>query len=111
MPKARAKHFNKLWITRKKAGLGQKSVARLLGHRCTSPISDYENGKLLPNLRAALKLSIIYNTPLSDLYAPLFGELTQEVETTRRSLPGGSRDSSLPNVYEKDPLANAYSCR
>lgn len=111
MPIAPTNHLNKLWITRKKAGLGQKSVARLLGHRCTSPISDYENGKLLPNLRAALKLSIIYNTPLSDLYAPLFEELTREVEATRRRLPVVSGDSSILNIYEKDPLANAYSCR
>ena len=87
MRKPRNQNLNRLWIARKKAGLAQKSVARLLGHRSTSPISEYETGRLLPNLHTAFKLAIIYNTPLPDLYATLHQEANQEVELIRSKLP------------------------
>jgi DNA-binding XRE family transcriptional regulator len=78
---------NKLWIARKKAALGQKVVARLLGHRSTSPVSEYETGRLLPSLRTALKLAFIYNTPIAELYPALAREIADEIDSTRRSLP------------------------
>ena len=109
MPKGRINGANTLWIARKKIGLGQKSVARLLGLQCSSPISEYETGRLLPNLRTALKLSIIYNTPLAELYAPLYGEVTQEVEALRRKLPIAPPINNTTAFYEKDPLTTAYS--
>ncbi len=80
-------HRNKLWIARKRAGLGQKSVARLLGHKTTSPISVYETGRLLPGLRTALKLAAIYNTSISELYPSLYREIADEVQSNRPSLP------------------------
>jgi transcriptional regulator with XRE-family HTH domain len=87
MRRARAQHLNRLWIARKKAGLPQKAVARLLGYRSTSPISEYETGRLLPNLRTAFKLAIIYNTPLPGLYAPLYQDVAGELESIRQKLP------------------------
>ena len=90
MRRPRHENLNGLWIARKKVGLGQKSVARLLGHKSTSPISEYETGRLLPSLRTALKLSVIYQTPLPDLYAPLYREIEQEVEPARQKLPTAS---------------------
>jgi DNA-binding XRE family transcriptional regulator len=77
-------NLNKLWIARKKVGLGQKSVARLLGHKSTSPISEYETGRILPNLHTAFKLAIIYNTPLPDLYQTLYSQVEQEVVSLRK---------------------------
>jgi DNA-binding XRE family transcriptional regulator len=62
MPKQHPKNFNKLWIARKKSGLGQKSVARLLGYKSISPISEYETGTVLPSLSTAFKLAVVYNT-------------------------------------------------
>ncbi len=87
MRRPRHQNINRLWIARKKVGLGQKSVARLLGHKSTSPISEYETGRLLPNLRTALKLAVIYQTPLPDLYTPLQRQIEEEVEAMRKRLP------------------------
>jgi len=64
-------------------------VARLLGHHTTSAISEYETGRLLPNLRTALKLAVIYGAPLKELYAPLWGEVEQEVAGRRGTIPSG----------------------
>src|SRR5436309_1701565 len=80
-------HENKLWIARKKAGLGQKTVARLMGFKSISPISEYETGRYLPSLSTALRLSIIYNTPLPELYAALYTEMEQEVSSLRKYMP------------------------
>ena len=80
-------HLNSLWIARKKIGLGQKSVARLLGHHTTSTISEYETGRILPNLHTALKLAFIYHTPIADLYAPLCGQVELEIDALRQTHP------------------------
>ena len=71
----------------RKSGLEQKTVARLLGHKSVSPVSEYETGRLLPNLRTALKLTLIYQTPLADLCVELFREVEGEVEVVRKKLP------------------------
>src|SRR6266404_1745159 len=78
-----SQNLNRLWIARKKVGLGQKSVARMLGYKSTSPISEYETGRLIPSLRTAFKLAVIYNLSLQELYAPLYGEIQQEIESRR----------------------------
>jgi DNA-binding XRE family transcriptional regulator len=88
-------YLNTLWIARKKIGLGQKSVARLLGHHTTSAISEYETGRLLPNLTTALKLAAIYKTPVCDLYAPLYGQIEHDIASAgRKMLP----PNPTPNV-------------
>ena len=71
-------------MARKKVGLGQKSVARMLGYKSTSPISEYETGRLIPSLRTAFKLAVLYNLSLQELYAPLYGEIQQEIEGRRQ---------------------------
>lgn len=91
---------NRLWIARKKAGLGQKNAARLLGHKSVSPLSEYETGRSLPGLCTALRLSIIYGLPLSELYAPLYECLRKEI-TLRRS---DGRHVSLPQQPEYQEL-------
>lgn len=70
---------NNLWIARKRAGLPQKWVASLLGHHSLSQVSEYECGRKLPGLRTALKLELIYGTPLEKLYPDLRGELLREI--------------------------------
>jgi len=87
MRRALSNNLNNLWICRKKVGLPQKSVARLLGHRTTSPISEYETGRLVPNLRTAFKLAAIYNVSPIELYASLYQDALAEVEAARKSLP------------------------
>jgi transcriptional regulator with XRE-family HTH domain len=92
--------LNALWISRKRSGLGQKSVARLLGIKSRSPISEYETGRLLPNLRTALKLSAIYAVPVNELYGSLYGEIEQEVEAVRKksAFKSNSSPQGAPNT-------------
>src|SRR6266853_1335864 len=78
---------NKLWIARKKAGLGQKSVARLLGYKSISQISEYETGTVLPSLSTAFKLAVVYNTPLADLYDSLHKQIADEIASVQSTMP------------------------
>ncbi|MDT8067947.1 MAG: helix-turn-helix transcriptional regulator [Terriglobia bacterium] len=71
--------LNGLWIARKRAGLEQKVVARLLEQKSTSQVSEYERGRLLPNLRTALKLAVIYKTPVCELYRELYDRAKDDV--------------------------------
>jgi transcriptional regulator with XRE-family HTH domain len=96
MRQPRHHHLNNLWISRKRIGLGQKSVARLLGHKTTSAVSEYETGRILPNFRTALKLAAIYHVPLSDLYPSLCREIEGEVRSMQRNYrTGTNRAQSL----------------
>lgn len=87
MRSQRPKNLNKLWIARKKAGLGQKSVARLLGYKSISPISEYESGAVLPSLSTAFKLAVVYNTPLADLYDSLYKQVAGEIALVQHKMP------------------------
>ena len=60
-------------------GFSQKRVARVLGLRRTSVLSRYERGVRAPGLINALKLEIIYRTPVAFLYGRLYRELKDEI--------------------------------
>ncbi len=78
---------NRLWTCRKRIGLGQKAVAKLLGHKTTSIISEYERGHMLPNLRTAFKLAAIYRVPPQELYPDLYSKTVNDIEAERKCLP------------------------
>ena len=92
--------LNNLWIARKPAGLRQKSVARLLGHKSTSIISEYETGRLLPSLPTALKLAVVYNRSVTELYPSLYGQVQQEIEAakTKTHISNNPVRESVPNI-------------
>jgi transcriptional regulator with XRE-family HTH domain len=70
---------NRLWLARKRRGLGQKQVAYLLGHKTPDLVSRYEKGAKLPNLQTALILEIIYGIPVRLLFKEHFESLQAKV--------------------------------
>jgi len=83
MPRKPTPQLNNLWIARQHAGLGQKTVARLLGHKSRSVVSEYENGRLLPSLETALRLSVVYGRPICELYPELYRQIRKETEAAK----------------------------
>jgi transcriptional regulator with XRE-family HTH domain len=71
---------NRLWLARKRRGLQQKQVARLLDHKTIDQISRYENGTRVPTLETALKLEIIYGIPLRLLFTSLYKEVRDTIQ-------------------------------
>jgi transcriptional regulator with XRE-family HTH domain len=76
---------NCLWACRRKNGLSQKNVAIILGHKRSSQLSHYECGKTIPNLVTALKLEIIYRTPVAFLFYDLYRRLREEIRAREMS--------------------------
>ena len=83
-----ARNLNNLWIARKRAGLSQKAVARLLGHRSTSVISEYETGRLVPNLMNAFRLAAIYDWSLPALYPEHMRDAQAYIQSKRKGNSG-----------------------
>ena len=73
------KNQNELVLYRRRLNLSQKQVAVLLGHRDTSMLSRYENGRSLPPLLTALRLEIVYRAPVAFLYLQLYTALREGV--------------------------------
>jgi transcriptional regulator with XRE-family HTH domain len=60
-------------------GFSQKKVACALGLKRTSVLSRYEHGTRMPGLINALKLEIVYRTPVAFLFSDLYLELKNEI--------------------------------
>src|ERR1051326_6851573 len=73
------KYPNRLRRARKRLGLGEKQIAKLLGVTQVL-ISYYEDGVRLPSLKNALLLEEIYDTPIRLLYPSLSRQLRQKVQ-------------------------------
>lgn len=107
MEAAHKKYNNRLWQARRRAGLEQKQVARLLGHKTCDQISRYERGARMPSFQTALKLELIYRTRLSELfpehYAAYRGEIAVKLSQIQTALP------AFADSYEADAHVCTYA--
>jgi transcriptional regulator with XRE-family HTH domain len=65
---------------RKKAGLTQLELGRLLGYRDEGPVSRHEINKTLAPLRTGLAYEAIFRVPVSEIFPELFAEIKQKME-------------------------------
>lgn len=93
---------NRLWQTRKRRGLEQKSVAYLLNHHTADQVSRYELGTRTPTLETALLLEMIYGTPLRVLYKDLYERLQEEFRERLKRVP--QLQERLANFLEEDAV-------
>ena len=70
---------NALKFHRVRQGMWQKDVAARLGLKDTTLLSRWENGDSLPNLVSALRLSLLYQTSIEDLFGDLMEVIRMEV--------------------------------
>ncbi len=85
-PKKHRKFPNALWRYRRRAALSQEDVAELAGYLASSDISRFEHGERLPSLLMALKLEIIYRTPVAFLYQDLYLRLRETIRAREAEL-------------------------
>jgi transcriptional regulator with XRE-family HTH domain len=97
---------NRLWQARRRAGLEQKQVARLLGHKTCDQISRYERGDRLPSLEIALKLEIILRVPVRELFPDLYEHCRAQI--SKRALP--TKPAAPPDDKSSDPQMGAHLC-
>ena len=66
--------------------LSQKQVAKLLGLKNVSVLSQYERGRSLPSLERALGLEIIYRVPVAFLFPTLYEELRDRIRAKEEQI-------------------------
>lgn len=79
---------NYLRAHRKRTGLSQRDVARLLGGGTGSKVSGYERFRRTPTLRTALKLQVILDRPMPELFEGMCRESEQEIAARAKQLAG-----------------------
>src|ERR1700739_3330537 len=96
--------INYIWKYRKRARLVQKQVAYLLGDTDATQFSKWENGKKLPSLENALKLSCILKTPVEVLFENLYRSVDEEIERKEKTIPRGvQRSNNEVLISESNP--------
>lgn len=68
---------------RKAKGLSQKQLATMMGFKDKTWISHWENGKAIPNLISAIKLSVFLGVPINELFHHLTNRVREEVVKSR----------------------------
>lgn len=67
-------------------GYTQREVARLLGFRSATHISDYERGKRLPKLETAIKLEVVLCAPVAFLFPDIRRRAIDAVRAEREQM-------------------------
>lgn len=80
MPKEKYIPINALWRIRQASGLELKQVTKLLAHRSGESIAQYEKSIAHPNLKTTVKLMLIYNAELKEMFPDLFECCRREIE-------------------------------
>lgn len=109
---------NRLAQFREMRNLNREQVAKLLGHRNIRRISNYEEGRLVPNLKIALKLAQIYNIPIRVMLDKYYLSCRLEVEQEKRRLKselnnGGPEEKESSDIdfcsYEQLLTSSTYN--
>lgn len=90
---------NRLVLARYRRALARKTVSALLGHKKTDVLARYERGEMMPSLKTALKLSLIYSAPVTVLFNEFF-EMTRQ-ELLEEQGPIRARAIVNPNASTK----------
>lgn len=84
---------NRLKLHRRRVGLSQKQVAKLLGLNDTSPLSRWENGLMYPSIVRVFQLCRIYKTIPQELYATLYQKISSDFVIVESHLLGRNENS------------------
>lgn len=65
---------------RKRSGLSQERLGKLLGYPDEGPVSRHERLRSVPPLRIALGYQAIFQIPVSELFPGVYERIKQDVE-------------------------------
>lgn len=79
---------------RKKSGLSQEKLGKLLGYPDDGPVSRHERFCSVPPLRIALGYQAIFQIPVSELFPGVYEDIKREVEDRLAELERTLQQSS-----------------
>ena len=92
---------SRLRSLRRKSGLTQKEVASIVGLPNYAQIYRHEIGKTIPPLSIAMRYSILYQEPISEIFPGLYEEVREKLEPRLDEF-----EERLHQGSAKDPGAN-----
>jgi transcriptional regulator with XRE-family HTH domain len=92
---------NYLKAHRKKSGLSQLDLGKLLGYRDAGQVSRHERATSNPPLAAALAYELIFQVPIAALFAGARGEIVRDVEAKLKDMK-----ATLENLSVRPANAN-----
>lgn len=72
---------NTLRAHRNNFNLRQTDMAAIMGFEVIDRICHWERGRAIPNLINAIRLSILFQADLKDLYPELYARIQSEIQT------------------------------
>lgn len=85
---------------RKRMRFTQNEVIRLLGWKNPKGLIKIESGAVVPTLRTAFKLSIIYRVPVEFLFSSAYQKLREQVRTREMQLASNGHPA-LPLTFRQ----------
>ena len=79
---------------RKRSGLSQERLGKLLGYPDEGPVSRHERLRSVPPLRIALGYQAIFQIPVSELFPGVYERIRQDVEERLAELERTLQQSS-----------------
>lgn len=80
MKRTKKQHLNFLRIYRKSMGYNQRDVAKIIGTKSISNISNWETGKTLPSLVHVFQLCTLYKQLPARLFYGLYEDIVDEID-------------------------------
>jgi transcriptional regulator with XRE-family HTH domain len=93
-----------LKFIRRKSGITQRVLARIVGTASASQISRYERSISLPSLQIAFAYEVIFRRPASEIFPGLFYAVESGVEQCIAEL-----ETALGNSNARGPAAKAVA--
>lgn len=93
---------------RKKSGLSQERLGKLLGYPDEGPVSRHERLSSVPPLRIALAYQAIFQIPISEMFPGVYERIKQNVEerlaelewTLQQSSANGREATRIARILE-----------
>src|SRR5690348_1346187 len=97
---------NYLRAYRKKSGLSQRELARLLGYNDAGQVSRHERSASSPPLSAALAYEAIFRAPIASIFAGMQADVVRDIEVKLKQMKltlesAASRPSNASLVAQK----------
>ncbi|MEQ1762145.1 MAG: helix-turn-helix transcriptional regulator [Pyrinomonadaceae bacterium] len=85
---------NQLALIRQRNHIQPNQIAKLLGHKTTNRVTEYESGIKTPNLKTALKLAHIYDLPIRVMLDGYYAAVRDEIKREELRLIAKTRGKS-----------------
>lgn len=100
---------NYVLMHRRKAGLSQRELGRLVGYDGDESVSRHEKSRTLPPLPAALGYEIIFGVPVGQLFPGLRLTVQQAIEERLAAFEHELQEKSSQSSQEADRHAQKFA--